>query len=160
MSCSPKSDVFLTALICLLLAAPRSIAQDPVDSANKVAWQKANGPYAAANNLAMGKKYKEAIAKYREAISIYPASAPYHYNLALALKRSGNSAEAIPEFQKAIEINGKDWKFWKALGSSQYKLGKFADAGSSFENAARYAPAKEIAELKNGISACRSRSLP
>jgi len=160
MLCMPKYQVFSGALICLLLSAPVSIAQGPVDPESRAAWQKANGPYDAANNLAKGKKYKEAIAKYREAIAIYPSSAPYHYNLALALKHSGNSAEAIPEFRKAIEINGKDWKSWKALGNSQYKLGKFSDAGTSFETAALYAPAKEIAELKSGITACRARSSP
>jgi Flp pilus assembly protein TadD len=116
---------------------------------------KANGSYDAGNFLLKSKKYKEAVVKYREAIALWPQDWHYHYNCALALKHSGNGGEAVAEFRKSLELNEKDWKCWKALGNTYWRLGQKPDAKLAFENALKFgAPPHEAAELHAGIAAC------
>lgn len=141
-------------LVALLLAAP-AFGQAP---AEKDTWMKANGCYDAGNFLFKQKKYKEAEGKYREAIALYPGDWHYHYNLALALKHAGKGSEAVTEFRKTLELNEKDWRSWKALGNTYYRLAQFADAKAAFESAIKYgAPAGDVAEMRKGIAACNAR---
>lgn len=148
----PRVCAVLIAVV--LLGAPAR-AQSPSTPEEKAVWMKANGSFDAGNFLLKSKKYKDAAAKYREAIAVYPQDWHYHYNLALALKHSGNGAEAVTEFRKSLELNEKDWKCWKALGNTYWRLGQKADAKNAFENALKYgAPAHEASELQAGIAAC------
>jgi Flp pilus assembly protein TadD len=148
----PKSA--LLAIVILLGALP-AIAQTQPD---KTTWMKANGSYDAANFLFKQKKYKEAEEKYREAITLYPGDWHYHYNLALALKHAGKGNEAVTEFRKTLELNEKDWRSWKALGNTYYRLKQFAEAKDAFENGIKYgAPPADVAEMRKGIAACTGR---
>lgn len=135
-------------------------ADAEITSSGNEARMKANGCYAHANQLLTAKKYSEAIAKFKEAIALWPHSAPYHYNLAMALKSSGNGAEAIVAFQKALEINPKEWRYYKAMGNTQWRMRKYADAKLSYESAIKFAPPAEMTELKSGISACAAQLTP
>lgn len=151
-----------TSVLCLFMAAFASLqiatAQAPQSAADRALWMKANGAYDSGNQLMGRKRYKEAIAKYKEAIAVWPGDWNYHYNLALALKHSGNGPEAVTAFRKVLELNSTNWKCWKALGNTQWRLGQFADAKASFENALKYAPVREVPELKSGIAACAARA--
>lgn len=148
----------VTSGFLFLFLPPPALAQGPAAGADRAAWMKANGCYDAANHLLKAKNYKDAIAKYKEAIALYPDDASYHYNLALALKHAGSGPEAVSEFKRSLELNGKDWKCWKALGNTQYRLGQFADARGSFESALKLAPPRETGELRAGIAACSARA--
>jgi Flp pilus assembly protein TadD len=48
-----------------------------------------------------------AISQFRNAIRLSPSYAPAHYQLAVALSRKGDKAEAAEEFQKAAELDPK-----------------------------------------------------
>jgi tetratricopeptide (TPR) repeat protein len=154
------AGLLMSAFCSLLISFPASSQNDTTAGVDSEARMKANGCYAHANQLVTAKKFPEAIAKFREAIALWPHSAPYHYNLAMALKQSGNGAEAVTAFQKALEINPKEWRYYKALGNTQWRLRRFADAKSSYENALKYAPPGEIPELKSGINACAAQVTP
>lgn len=145
-----KFSIFASLIFLCILPA--------VAQTDKTAWMKANGFYDAANFLFKQKKYKEAEEKYREAIATYPADWHYHYNLALALKHAGKGSEAVTEFRKSLEINASDWRSWKALGNTYYRLRQFPEAKDAFENAIKYgAPAADVAEMRKGIAACDAR---
>lgn len=121
---------------------------------SKQVWLKANGLYDEGNRLLDGKKYAESIAKYQAAIALYPFDVHYHYNLGLALKKKGDYKAAATSFKQALAINKSDWKIWKGLGNSLYKDGQYADAIEAFKGAlACNPPAREIADIKNGIAA-------
>src|SRR6266567_8129693 len=57
------------------------------------------------NSLDDSGKREEAIEFYRDAIQRAPEYALLHYNMALALRRSGNNAEARPALQQALRLN-------------------------------------------------------
>lgn len=126
---------------------------------DKNAWLKANGFFAEGNQLMHGNKLTDAIAKYKQAIDLYPSEFQYHYNLALALKKNNDSAGAIVEFKQAIALNRASWKAWKGLANTYFKAGQFADARVAFQQAlASNPPAKEIPEIKKGVSFCSARA--
>ena len=146
---------FLAFASMVVLALPAFAQTAPADKKN---WLKANGCYDAGNFLFKSKKYKEAEEKYREAIELCPSDWHYHYNLALALKHAGQGADAVVEFRKTLELNEKDWRSWKALGNTYYRLAQYGEAKTAFENAIKYgAPPGDTAEMRKGIAACKAR---
>jgi len=58
-----------------------------------------------ARQLAGEQKWAEAVARYREAVSLVPKDAGAHNDLGMALLREGKSAEAAAEFDRALEID-------------------------------------------------------
>src|SRR2546423_7093212 len=62
------------------------------------------------------KQWHQAIILYRKALALEPQDAETHYDLALALKYEGNSAAAIDEFTKTLQIRPE----WSA---AHYGLG-------------------------------------
>jgi len=126
---------------------------------SKSEWLKANGFYAEGNIAKEGRDYDKAIAKYREAIAIYGADFHYHYNLALALKLSGQTEIAAQSFRKATQLNPRDWKSWKGLGNCLYKLADYKGAAHAFRVALSCgAPASESGELRKGVAAAVARA--
>ena len=49
--------------------------------------------------------YEEAVEQFQKAVKLDPGVAKYHFNLAMALDKTGNPAEAIEEFQKYMELD-------------------------------------------------------
>ena len=59
------------------------------------------------NHHAEQGEFDTAIAYYREALTEHEASPLIHFNLALALERQQKQAEALVEYQRAIELDSK-----------------------------------------------------
>ena len=54
------------------------------------------------------KQFDKAIDHFHTAIRINPNLADAHFNLALALHRLNRNAEALPEIERALEMNPHD----------------------------------------------------
>jgi tetratricopeptide (TPR) repeat protein len=148
----------LASALMIIAVSSSAWAQAPTTPEEKATWLKANGAFDTGNFLLKSKKYKEAVARYKEAIELWPNDWHYHYNLALALKHSGNGAEAVTAFRKSLELNEKDWKCWKALGNTYWRMGQYTDASGAFENSLKHgAPPNEQGELRAGIAACKAK---
>src|SRR5439155_2497330 len=57
--------------------------------------------------LSQKKSWEQAISAYQKAIALEPNDAVTHYNLALALKYSGDAQHAVNEFQEALRLQPK-----------------------------------------------------
>ena len=124
-------------------------------------WLKANGFFAEGNRFAQQKKYAEAIAKFQQAIATYPSEAHYHFNLALAYKHKGELQQAADEFKKTTELRHTDWRAWKGLANTYYKLSRFGEAREAFEQALQNNPPQnEVGELKAGMAFSASKASP
>jgi tetratricopeptide (TPR) repeat protein len=66
-------------------------------------------------NFAESKQvYAEAVEHYRKALAKSPNSSGLHYSVAHALWAGGNFQEALPEYQRAVELNPYDWNsYWE-----------------------------------------------
>ncbi|HEY9784672.1 MAG TPA: tetratricopeptide repeat protein [Candidatus Obscuribacterales bacterium] len=145
----------LTVTLAALLTIGAAYAQGSAfpGTGNKEDWLKANGYFNVGTQLFQAKKFKEAVPKYEEAIKIYPHDFHYHYSLGMAQKKSGNLNAAIDAFKAAIEINGKDWKTWKAMSNSLYQLGRYSEARDSFAKTLECKPpANEVTEIQKLIA--------
>jgi tetratricopeptide (TPR) repeat protein len=72
-------------------------------------------------------RYEEAVACNRRAVALKPGYAPYHCNLALALRDAGQTEEADAEFSRAFRLD-PNWPFtatrtaWKLATSPEPPL--------------------------------------
>jgi tetratricopeptide (TPR) repeat protein len=147
----------LTVSLCTSVCA---FAQGVFPGAgSRTEWLKANGFYDEGNQLLQAKKFSEAAGKYQHAIGLYASDYHYHYNLALALKHTGDLTGAIKALRDSLSLNSRDWRAWKLLGNCLYKTNDFTAAKDAFQHAiAAGAPPKDGAELRKGIAAAAARS--
>src|SRR5512134_1838929 len=81
------------------------------------------------------KLWTQAIANYRKALALDPADPDTHYNLALALKYSGNPGAAVGEFEAALRLK-PDWPAAHfGLGAAEYERHNQAAALREFRAA-------------------------
>lgn len=85
------------------------------------------------------KKYSEAIAKYKEALTNEPENDRANYELAYALYATNKGAEGVPYLEKAV-ANGK---------SASFKAGAYSLLGSIYSAANQFP--KSIKAYRNGI---------
>jgi len=83
----------------------------------------------------------EAIAEYRKAIEIDPKYAPAYNNLAEALVRAGELAEAEQAYQGSLAVKQSP-AVYNALGAVQRRLGKTDEAEQQFAKARALTPAR------------------
>lgn len=76
-------------------------------------------------------KAAEAVSHYRDALTNQPNSANYHYKLALALERTGDSAGVRSELERALAINPALPGAQNALG---YLLSRSGDAEAAVQH--------------------------
>ena len=84
------------------------------------------------------KSYDEAAEAYRQAIEIEPGHGSACSNLALTLANQGRLAEAIPLYQKSIQLLRDDKEkavAWNRLGNVHRKLNEYALAVEAFQRA-------------------------
>ncbi len=84
------------------------------------------------------------IAECKTAVDLNPNLAVAHHELGFALYYSGQFAEAMLCFEKAIRLSPNDpsrWNFYYMKGCSLYSLGEYEEAIVSLKDAVRLRPA-------------------
>ncbi len=74
--------------------------------------------YNKAVQLHLSGKLNDAIAAYKEALTVNPALAEAHSNLGLIFNQQHNYAQALAEFRKALAINPKDAITYNGIGAA------------------------------------------
>ena len=93
---------------------------------------------------------REAIANYRRAIKMDPASFQAHNNLGNLLADLGRPKEAIAEIQRAIDLDPLSAAAWNNLGLAHLDLGEAEKAAKAFEQAVRAHPLFSDAAMNLG----------
>ncbi|SPE34728.1 exported hypothetical protein [Candidatus Sulfopaludibacter sp. SbA6] len=83
---------------------------------------------------------QEALDRLATALRLAPGLAAAHIDLAWLLNRLGRTTEAIPHFQKAIEITPRDFRALDQLGSAYISLDRPADAEKVLRRAVAISP--------------------
>lgn len=76
----------------------------------------------------------------RRRLQKYPADFTAHFNLGAALQATGKDAEAIPYFQKALQLKADSAAAHNNLAVSLQTIGKLAEAVSHYRRALRFKP--------------------
>jgi small glutamine-rich tetratricopeptide repeat-containing protein alpha len=92
------------------------------------------------NELLRQKKFKEAIAKYKQALECNPRSHIYYTNMAAAYLHQRDYDHALESCEKALEINDQYSKAYKWLGQTYESLDKYQEALENYEQALRLEP--------------------
>ena len=90
-----------------------------------------------------------AIAEWGELVKEEPNDAPLQNNLAVALARAGRFEEAIPHYQKGLEINPQYYSIHNNLGMALFATGHVDDAIREYEKGLEIYP--DMAELHNNL---------
>jgi tetratricopeptide (TPR) repeat protein len=90
-----------------------------------------------------------AIAEWEELVKEYPDDAPLQNNTGRALAKAGRFEEAIPHYQKGLEINPQYYLIHNNLGMALFAMGRFDDAIREYEKGLEIYP--DSAELHNNL---------
>jgi Flp pilus assembly protein TadD len=85
-------------------------------------------------------EYDRALALYQEAVEHNPDDAESWSNLGQVLVRLGQTAEAIPHFERAIELQGQRWAYHFNLARARGLLGQWAEAVEGYRAAQQLFP--------------------
>ncbi len=96
------------------------------------------------------RKYRQAIVKYDEALSIDDCFAPALHGKGQAYYRMRKYRPAVEQFSKAVGCNPQDFKSYWWLGNTYQKLGKYDDAISAHNKAIEINPNYEKAYYSLG----------
>lgn len=80
--------------------------------------------------LAAEGRYEEAIAQYREALSIDASKTAVRFNLAVSLLKAGRPAEAAPELERVVNEKPDHRSAVVLLAECRARLGQYASAAS------------------------------
>ncbi len=87
-------------------------------------------------------RWADAESELREALSLNPYRAEWHFNLGLTLEAAGRFEDADTAFQRAHELEPDDAQITVALGLTALRLEQHAKAIEWFEQAERLEPAR------------------
>ncbi|MGA7830580.1 MAG: tetratricopeptide repeat protein [Terracidiphilus sp.] len=90
-----------------------------------------------------------AIAEWEELVKEYPDDAPLQNNTGRALAKAGRFEEAIPHYQKGLEINPQYYLIHNNLGMALFATGRIDDAIREYEKGLEIYP--DSAELHNNL---------
>lgn|GEM_PF-533130 len=102
-------------------------------------------------------KVAEAVAEFRQAVTLDPGYAPAWRNLGFALDKAGQVAEAVAAYQKAIEVE-PELNAHNNLGVLYDKQGRHEQAIQEFEKALKLDPANATVR-KNLETARQNQSI-
>jgi len=102
--------------------------------------------------LARQKNSPAAIARFREALQIFPNYFDAHLSLGSLLLTTGELVPAISEFEAARKINPTDVRLYQMFGAAMMQQRKFAVAAAAFAEAARLAPEDPTHLLRRGVA--------
>lgn len=96
------------------------------------------------------RRYPEAVAAYRQAISIAPTSAPAYYHLGEVLARLQKKKQAVAAFERATVLDPAFTAAYLAKGRQLRALGWHRQALAAFEQAVRLEPQQVAAWYQLG----------
>lgn len=96
------------------------------------------------------RKYDLAIEEYQQALASSPSSVDLYFRLGQANTAKGDPQEAIPYFQKAASLNGKDGRAWAFLASAQQEAGQMEEAKANYKRALSLYPGHAV--LMNNLA--------
>jgi protein O-mannosyl-transferase len=126
------------------------IAPDNVAALNNLGTTLADDSAAAAAKPQVA----QAIACFRKAIQIDPASKVSHYNLAVALSSESETAESISEYRKVLAIDPAFIDAHMNLGNALRKSGHLDDAITEYQETVELSP--EFAPARSKLAAALS----
>ena len=94
------------------------------------------------------KRFSEAATLYRELTAAIPNHPELTMNLGLALHSSGQYADAVKQFQSAVELKPGFGPAWFFLGLDYQKLGEPDKAVQPLERALELQPGNHVAQLE------------
>ena len=77
-----------------------------------------------------------AVAAFQLAATLAPDRAPFHFNLAVALRACGRAAEAIAPLTRALGLSPDDASYWQLMGQCRLDLQDYAGADEALRRAA------------------------
>src|SRR5690242_289743 len=98
---------------------------------------------------------KESAEAYRQAIQLVPQDARLHYNLAVALSRTGDSAGQFRELQRALALDPEFALAHNLLGSLYMMQGRVSKAEQEFRSAVHLDP--HSADARNNLGTALGR---
>jgi len=81
-----------------------------------------------------------AVAKYDQALALYPRFVPIYYNRALAHRKRGNLDRAIHDYTQALRLDPKYVPAYSNRAFAYYKKGDLAGAIADFEQVIKLEP--------------------
>jgi len=99
------------------------------------------------DKLLSGKKYDEALAKYREAERMEPGQAPFHSSIGQVYLIQKNYPAAEGEFRKAIDLDGEYFEPRLLLGALRYQQKEYKTAIPELERSMELLPTKQAAAM-------------
>jgi tetratricopeptide (TPR) repeat protein len=144
-------------IIGALGSAP-SLAYEPgvfPGKGNKSAWKRATVPFNQGVDLAKAGDFAGAIAKYEDAIAIYPYNDGYFHNLGVVYARRGKPGDLLKAenaFRKATELCPTDWQNWNGLAGvlgNEKKYKECREAG--LQTLKNNPPPERVAAMKATI---------
>jgi tetratricopeptide (TPR) repeat protein len=121
---------------------------------DNLTWQKANILFDEGNVFFNSNRLDQAIAKYKEAIAVYPHDSEYHNYLGLSYKKKGEMKLAEESLRQAIALNGCVWSSWSNLGSVLKHQHKLAEAKDAYSKSLQFnPPAKNKVLIQQNVTA-------
>ena len=109
---------------------PEEVLPDEEPSAN----------WCIALNLALLRRFSEALSKFQAMAEDDPLNPALHYNIGLAHLEIGDSATAVESFRRAIELAPERADAFTNLGVSLQHLGRLDDACEAYRQAMQLRP--------------------
>lgn len=119
-------------------------------------------PAAAEYDLQLGdalrasRRYAEAVAPYREAVHLEPASPYAHERLGLGLTRIHDFPRADAEFAEAMRLAPRDAPLLREIGMAYLEQSRYSEAAAIFEKSLAADP--DQAEAHNGLGGARLKA--
>ncbi len=104
--------------------------------------QEANNAYKSAQEFLVNRQWDAAIARMQSIVQVCPEHVEATRGLGTAMMGKGQFAEAIPYFQRVIELRGEKAEAgdYANLGKAHAKLKQYKEARAEFMNAEKLAP--------------------
>ena len=103
-------------------------------------WVQANSQFNEGVRLYRANNFDAAVAKYKEAIEIYPDDYEFHNSLGLAYKKKNQLDEALTAFKKSIQLKDNSWESWSNLGSIYKHQNNHREAFDAYSKALQCNP--------------------
>lgn len=134
-------------------------------AAGWLAGQASRGPdseiqehLAAARDAEQARDYARAASEYQKILRVRPNLATIHQSLGLIFHLRNRFSEAIPEFSRAVQLDGTLWGSFLFLGIDYYKTNQFEEALRALNRAVLLNPSQAEPEARFWLGASHAAS--